>query len=360
MLLVLVAVVASVGYVRTKQANNEEAMQRKKAENTSALALEALDNIFQQFAPDRTASASALTVVDDTGKEITVPVQPVLSKEAAVLLERMVAFYDRLAAQGGDDAKLHRKVAEANRRVGDIRQRLGHYEESKAAYLRAIELYKQLAEAPGENTDLRTEIARIQNELGNVYWAMNDMEAGHASYLDAFATLKAAAAESSASPQYQYELARTHYYLGKGPGREPGPPPFALGGRRGPRPGPSGFDGPQGSPPPPGGPDSGRADRRFGPPDFGPGRRGPPPGPPGPFPSLSPKEREESLQKAIDILERLVSRASGCARLSPSACAMLSGGAFRAVWPPPGLGSAGREQGNPDHAEVGGRISGCP
>jgi serine/threonine protein kinase len=304
-LLVLVAVVASVGYVRTKQANNEEAMQRKKAENTSALALEALDNIFQQFAPDRTASASALTVVDDTGKEITVPVQPVLSKEAAVLLERMVAFYDRLAAQGGDDARLRRKVAEANRRVGDIRQRLGHYEESKAAYLRAIELYKQLAEAPGDNTDLRTEIARIQNELGNVYWAMNEMEAGHASYLDALATLSAAAAESSASPQYQYELARTHYYLGKGPGREPGPTPFALGGRRGPRPGPSDFDNPQG-PPPPRGQDMGRDERRFGPPDFGPGRRGPPPGSRGPFPSLSPKEREESLQKAIDILEKLV------------------------------------------------------
>ena len=92
-----------------------------------------------------------------------------------------------------------------------------------------------------DNTDLRTEIARIQNELGNVYWAMNEMEAGHASYLDALATLSAAAAESSASPQYQYELARTYYYLGRGPGREPGPPPFALGGRRGPRPGPIGF-----------------------------------------------------------------------------------------------------------------------
>jgi serine/threonine protein kinase len=304
-LLVLVAVVASVGYVRTKQANNEEAMQRKKAENTSALALEALDNIFQQFAPDRTASASALTVVDDTGNEITVPVQPVLSKEAAALLERMVAFYDRLAAQGGDDARLRRKVAEANRRVGDIRQRLGHYEESKAAYLRAIDLYKQLAEAPGDNIDLRTEIARIQNELGNVYWAMNEMEAGHASYLDALATLNAAAADSSASPQYQYELARTHYYLGRGPGREPGPPPFALGGRRGPRPERSDFDNPLG-PPPPRGQDLGRADRRFGPPDFGSERRGPPPGPREPFPSLSPKEREESLQKAIDILEKLV------------------------------------------------------
>jgi eukaryotic-like serine/threonine-protein kinase len=312
-LLLLVAVVASIGYVRTKQANNEEAMQRKKAENTSALALEALDNIFQQFAPDRTASASSLTVVDDTGKEISVPVQPVLSKEAAMLLERMVAFYDRLAEQGGDDAKLRRKVAEANRRVGDIRQRLGHYEESKAAYMRAIDLYKQLADAPGGSTDLRTEIARIQNELGNVYWAMNEREAGHASYLDALATLSAAAAESSDSTQYQYELARTHYYLGKGPDREPGPPPFALGGRRGgrgPRPGPPGSDGPPGPPPPPIGQNSVKASRITIPPDFGPGRRGPPPGPPpgprGPFPSLSPEERVASIQKAIDILEKLV------------------------------------------------------
>ena len=139
---------ASVGYVRTTRANVEEAVQRKKAEDTSALALEALDNIFQQFAPDRTAPASALLVVGDAGEEITVPVQPVLSKEAAALLEHMLAFYDRLAAQGGDDARLRRKVAEANRRVGDIRQRLGQYEESKAAYLRAIELYTAAGRTP--------------------------------------------------------------------------------------------------------------------------------------------------------------------------------------------------------------------
>ncbi len=307
-LIVLVAIVASVGYVRTKQANKEEAIERKKAEKTSALALEALDNIFQQFAPDGIPAASALTVVDDTGKEITVPIQPVLSKEAAALLERMVAFYDRLAAQGGDDARLRRKVAEANRRIGDIRQRLGNYEESKSAYLRSIELYKQLAEASGENAELRTEIARVQNELGNVYWAMNDMPAGQASRRDALATLKAASAESSALPQYQYELARTFYFLGKGPGRESGPPPFALGGMRGPGPGPGpeGFDSRHGPPPPPRGQGPGPPDRPIGPPDFGSDRRGPGPGPNGPFPNFFPDERGDSLRKAVKILERLV------------------------------------------------------
>jgi tetratricopeptide (TPR) repeat protein len=299
-LLVLVAVVASVGYVRT-------AKQQKRAEDTSALALEALDNIFQQFAPDRISSASTLTLVGDTGEEVTVPVQPVLSKETAVLLEHMLAFYDRLAAQGGDDARLRRKVAEANRRVGDIRQRLGQHEESKAAYLRAIELYGQLVPASGEDADLRTAIARIHNELGNVYWATNEVEAGHASYLEALATLTSRRAESPAAPQFQYELARTHYLLGKWPGWSAGPPPPLFGGPRGPGPGPSGAaQGALGPPPGPRGPDAGQAGPPHDPPGPASGPHAPPPGPRPPAPFISLHEKEHSLQEAIDLLERLV------------------------------------------------------
>jgi serine/threonine protein kinase len=315
-LLILFAVVTSAGYVRT-------ARQREKAEATSALALEALDKIFQQFAPERTAPASGLLVVGDTGEEITVPAQPVLSKEAAALLEHMLKFYDRLAAQGGDDARLRRKVAEANRRVGDIRQRLGHFEESKAAYLRAIESYTRLSEASPEDTELRTEIARIHNEIGSVYWATNEPAAGQASYSSALATLNAAPAESSISPQYRYELARTCYFLGKRPGGQPGPYPLAPGGRRGPRPGASGFpfaaagprrpphgrgeseaSFPPGPPPEPHEPPKGEAGMPPGPPNSA---RGPAPGSRPLFPFMDPREREENLKKAVDLLERLVS-----------------------------------------------------
>jgi len=312
-LLVLVAVVTSVGYVQTTQANVEEAKQRRKAEDTSALALEALDKIFQQFAPDRIRSASTLTLVGDAGEDFTVPVQPVLSKEAAALLEHMLEFYDRLAAQSGGDARLRRKVAEANRRVGDIRQRLGHYEESKAAYLRAIEAYRRLVDSSGEDAELRTEIARIQNELGNVYWAMGEPGAGRASYADALATLKADSSEASASPQSRYELARTYYFLGKGPGLSAGPPPPAPGGppapgrRRGPRGGPPGFaKGPPGPPPGPRGPEKDQAGPAHAPPDPAPGPHAPLPGPPPRFPVFGPDPGEESLQKAIALLERLV------------------------------------------------------
>jgi tetratricopeptide (TPR) repeat protein len=328
-LLILVAVVASVGYVKTMRAGAEEARQRYKAEATSALALDVLDNIFQRFAPERTAPASALVVVGEAGEEIAVPVQPVLSKETASVLEHMLVFYDRLAKQGGDDARLRRKAAEANRRVGDIRQRLGHYEESKAAYLRAIELYTRLADASPEDTELRTEIARIHNDLGTVSWAMNEPEAAQASCLDALAILKATSAESSASPQYRSELARTYYLLSKRSGRQPGPALFALGGPPGPGPGPPGSAfpppkpprgrrgpprgpsdlgfGPEGPPHGRGGPHGGEAGRP--PSAFGP--RGNPTGGGPPFPPKAPEAREDNLPKAIDLLEHLVAEYPG-------------------------------------------------
>ncbi|MGA2066329.1 MAG: protein kinase [Thermoguttaceae bacterium] len=306
-LLAAVAVVASVGYVRTaranaqeRQASAEEKMQRKKAEETSTLAVEALDSIFRQFAPDRTAPASAALRVSDAEDPITVPVQPVLSKEAAALLEHMLKFYDRLADQAGDDARLRRKVAEANRRVGDIRQRLGHYEQSKTAYLRAIGLYARLAESSPKDTDLPAEIARIHNELGNVCYALSDAEAGRKSHLDALATLRAASAESSASPGGRYELARTYYFLGKRAGGPPGPPPPGPDGPREPRGGPPGFV-------------------------FDP--RGPRHGPIAPFPLMPAQEGEERLDKALALWQRLVDEDS--------------------PWPPPGPGVPHERQPQP-------------
>jgi eukaryotic-like serine/threonine-protein kinase len=277
-LLVAVAVVSSVAYARTAWANANEKMQRTKAEETSRLAVEALDSIFRQFAPDRTAPVSASLRVSDAGDPIAVPAQPVLSKEAAALLENMLKFYDQLAEQGGDGALLHRKVAEANRRVGDIRQRLGQYTKSNDAYWRAIQIYTQLAESSASAQDFRTEIARIHNELGNVYFSMNDPDSARKAHQDALATLQAAAAESSATPDCKYELARTYYFLGKR-GGPPGPPLPGLRGPRDPRGGPPGFV-------------------------FDPG--GPHHGPRAPFPVAPAEEGEERLDKALALWQRLV------------------------------------------------------
>lgn len=334
-LLILIAVVTTAGYVST-------ARQRQRAEATSTLALDALDNIFRQFAPERTAPASGALIVGESDEAIAVPAQPVLSKETAALLEHMLAFYDRLAEQGGDDARLRRKVAEANRRVGDIRQRLGHFEESKAAYLRAIDWYTRLAEASPDDGDLRTEIARVHNELGNVHLAANDFPSAYASYASALRTLQEAS-PSSVSAQHQFELARTYYFLGRRSFGQLGLFPLAPFGRRFSRFGMSGRGGGMGGPP--GRPRGHGAGEHAPPPEFRDRSKPPPPLPPfpaAPPPESKPKatsrdgsqktaggtpprrpftfgtpedmekarqrelEREENLRKAIELLEQLV------------------------------------------------------
>jgi len=101
-LLVLVALVASGAYVQAKRANTRvqraltgESEQRRKAEATTGLALEALEKIFDEFAPNRMVGSSDISLEDSEGDEIEVPIQPVLSKEAAALLEHMLGLWPR-------------------------------------------------------------------------------------------------------------------------------------------------------------------------------------------------------------------------------------------------------------------------
>ena len=273
-LIVLVAVVATVGYVRTTNALAGEERQREKAEANTELAIEALDRIFDRFSPGPTVARSELTVegVEEGGIEI--PSAPVLSKEAAALLEDMLTFYDRLASQASDEIELHQKVAEANRRVGDIRQHLGQQDEAIAAYRRAIDMYRALGRRTSREADLDVEIARVHNELGRLYRSMRRLSDARGSHVEALAILEPLLPDGSARPEIRYELARTHYFLGTRNRPEPGPEPH----------GPE-FDSPPPDAPGPGGPG-------FGPPP-GRGGQGRPrgPGAPGPPPWRQPRDR---------------------------------------------------------------------
>ena len=230
-LLVMVAVVASIGYIRTDRALSGQYVQRRKAVATSQLALEALDDIFEQFAPDRMSEIAEIALDDSSGNEIQFSVQPVLSKEAASLLERLLVFYDRLAAQGSSDADLYRKSADANRRVGDIRAASGQFEQAQAAYLKAIDMYERIAEHPSDDSSVAVEIARIYNNLGELQLPAGTPRAGRSFHMQALETLDRLARSSDAPPAVHYELARTCYSLGQSGGPPdmmfdaPSPPP---------------------------------------------------------------------------------------------------------------------------------------
>jgi len=253
MLLVLIAAMASIGYVQARNANTKigealegEKEEREKAEATLGISLEALDKVAARFMPDQVARTESLIVEVDEGEEVELTARLALSKENAALLDDLLPFYDRLAEQYGDDAKLRSEAAKANRRVGDIQQRLGNFDQAAEAYGRAILKYKDLADQERGNGEIVAEIARVHNELGNVHLAMAKFEEAQASFLCALRLLELAVGGSSASDQTRYELARTCYYLGRRrfPGDRPGPPRPMSGERRAPRGGrgmPKGF-----------------------------------------------------------------------------------------------------------------------
>jgi eukaryotic-like serine/threonine-protein kinase len=210
-LLVLVAVVASVGYVRTTRALHGEALQRAKAQANAGLAIEALDQVFEQLSPTRMLTLPQTGVGGDFGEA---PSSTLLSKETAALLERMLPFYDRLAQQSGSGEQLRTETAEANRRVGAIRQRLGQLDEAAKAYQRAIALYKQTGARLSTNGKLKLEVAQIENELGRLYTARQQVAEGRQAHLAALALLQGNAASPSAPAALRFELARTLYCLG--------------------------------------------------------------------------------------------------------------------------------------------------
>ena len=145
---------------------------------------------------------------------MSIPSSPVLSREAVALLEEMLPFYDRLARQTGNSEKLSFETAEANRRVGAIRQRLGQMDEAVQAYQRSIELYERLRSGSLTNPAITLGTAQVDNELGRIYNSRRQVAEAREAHKAALALLESDGAESAYSAEWRFELARTCYFLG--------------------------------------------------------------------------------------------------------------------------------------------------
>lgn len=226
LLLLLVAVVATVGY-------RAESIQRQKAEATSAYAQEALDTVFNRFAVEN-HSAELLNDVSMS--------TPVLSRESAEMLERLLPTFDRLAELDNQTPDLLRRATEARKRVGDIQLQLGQFEKAIESYRLAISRYKETGER--EDTDIALRLTDIYNNIGTAELMLGRIDDSQASHQAALKQLEKFT--SAASAEVNYQLARTHFLLARrlrpgegpnerdqagksdrpprGPARPPGPP----------------------------------------------------------------------------------------------------------------------------------------
>jgi len=213
-LLVLVAMVASIGYVRTKSALRGEAVERAKAEANASLAVEALDRTFDRLDPTHMLVRAQPAIEGLRGELMDVPSVPFLSKATAALLQDMLPFYDRLAQQTGNGDKLQLRTAEANRRVGAIQQQLGQTAAAVKSYQRAIALFRELSSRAPTNSSLTLQMAQTDNELGRLFTSQRQTAEARQSHLAALELLQSEAARSAAPPAIRFELARTYFSLG--------------------------------------------------------------------------------------------------------------------------------------------------
>lgn len=266
-LLVVVAVMASIGYVLAQRASKDihdswmsEQRQRLRAESVSNLALSALDTIFDRLAPPQgTLTTLSTALHGEEDESIKVPVAPAISRETAELLEDLLAFYEQLAAQDGTLA-LKPKIADATFRLAQLHQRLGQFDTAREVYAQAGAIVGELHDRqPGEPAHTVL-LAQIENRRGEMLAAEDAFEAARAAHRNAYALLRGNGAMPR-NPALRYALAETCVLLARapesamltagphGPGGPPGhlqPPPWLhdlLGMRGGPeegRPAPDG------------------------------------------------------------------------------------------------------------------------
>lgn len=305
--LTLFAVAAAVGYTAERD-------QRERAEETSDLALEALDRIFEKFAPGDSIATSSPSLAGEAGAGSE---HAVLSPEAARLLAGMLEFYERLASQSDDDPKLLLKCAQARQRVGDIYQRLGKYEAAISSYQIAVSDYENLAAHDQTNSYGNPVLVKagLLNGIGACELMLAQQDASQKSHDAAMRLLDSLPEDVQQLADVRYEKARTYTLLARRlrPGESVSSQQFAETpngfGRPGNfRPGPDGRPGPGEFRLPPG--------PQGGPGDFGPGqrRRGNNSFRPAPQGVANRRERFSHFAKAIDILEKLTTEAPDVAR----------------------------------------------
>ncbi|MCH2180877.1 MAG: serine/threonine-protein kinase [Mariniblastus sp.] len=202
LLLMTVTALTSIGYFTVSKAYDAELTQRRRAESVAELASSAMDRIFVRFAPDS-------LFADSESFEVSTR-QPILSYEAAALLQEMLRFYRHLSVDESANLEIRLKSALAQSKVGEINERLGSYKTASNAFEMAlIKIRNMSSEQRAENQIFE---ARILNQLGAVYALMGEDQLAKKSIQEAIEILESA---SDGGEDFRLEEARSYYYLAR-------------------------------------------------------------------------------------------------------------------------------------------------
>ncbi len=120
--------------------------ERQRAEKNLQLAVTAFEEVFANIS----ARGRAEVLLEELGGEESLEdTTAVLSAADVTLLETLLGFFDRLAAENSRNLGL--TAADARRRVGDIQRQLGRLEDAAKSYQQALEACRNAE--PGNSPD---------------------------------------------------------------------------------------------------------------------------------------------------------------------------------------------------------------
>jgi serine/threonine protein kinase len=134
--------------------------ERVRAETNLELAISAFEEVFNNISA-RGRSESLLEELSDD--ELLPAADAVLSSADVTLLETLLEFFDRLAAENSKDLSI--ESAAARRRVGDIQQQLGRLENAQQSYQRALDAYKAIVVRRPDDVSLILAEAEILHQM---------------------------------------------------------------------------------------------------------------------------------------------------------------------------------------------------
>ncbi len=197
-LLLLVAGVATYSRWRVEEA-------RTRAESNLDLAVRGFDSILDNVTSRGMPRSLSLDLPPAEAGVMQTP----LSAADAQLLNGLLEFYRQFAKENATNVHLREKLAEAHRRAGAIRVRLGQLSEAEDEYHSARQLVQTMLKDDPQNARLIVTVSQITNDVAEVFLRRGQFEETVRSHLEARVFLLEQPPELRSEPAVRYELART-------------------------------------------------------------------------------------------------------------------------------------------------------
>jgi serine/threonine protein kinase len=180
LLLASLGLTVALARIAREQEKTRAALVR--AEARSRVARRAVDQMYTRFA------------------ERWLGEQPHLTPIQREFLEEALHSYEDLAREPGSDPAAREGLAEAYRRVGEIRAALGRHREAEDSFQRALAAWEGLQTEAPERAEYGLQLAAVSSRLGNLLRETGRFDEAQATYRRALALAEGPAQQPGARP----------------------------------------------------------------------------------------------------------------------------------------------------------------